>query len=78
MRMRTINEAAKWVKDTDPCTALTPTAIRRLVITGELPSRRAGTKYLINLDTLELYMRGELQQVPTAPAPGYGEIRPVG
>lgn len=77
MRMRTINEAAKWVKDTDPHTALTPTAIRRLVISGELPSRRAGTKYLINLDTLELYMRGELK-TSSAPAPGYGEIRPVG
>lgn len=77
MRMRTINEAAKWVKESDPHTALTPTAIRRLVISGELPSRRAGTKYLVNLDTLELYMRGELQ-APSAPAPAYGEIRPVG
>ena len=77
MRMRTINEAAKWVKDTDPNTALTPTAIRRLVINGEIPSRRAGTKYLINLDTLELYMRGELQSQPV-PVPGFGEIRPVG
>lgn len=77
MRMRTISEAAKWVKETDPHTALTPTAIRRLVISGELPSRRAGTKYLINLDTLELYMRGELQASST-PDPAYGEIRPVG
>ena len=77
MRMRTINEAAKWVKETDPNTALTPTAIRRMVISGEIPSRRAGTKYLINLDTLELYTRGELQTSPV-PAPGYGEIRPVG
>lgn len=77
MRVRTINEAAKWVKDTDPNTALTATAIRRLVINGEIPSRRAGTKYLVNLDTLELYMQGELQ-TPPAPAPGYGEIRPVG
>lgn len=77
MRMRTINEAAKWVKETDPNTALTPTAIRRLVISGELPSRRAGNKYLLDLDSLERYMSGGLQQ-QTAPAPGYGEIRPVG
>ena len=76
MRMRTINEAAKWVKETDPHTALTPTAIRRLVISGAIPSRRAGTKYLINLDTLEVYMRGELH-TSSAHAPGYGEIRPV-
>lgn len=76
MRMRTISEAAKWVKETDPHTALTPTAIRRLVIGGDIPSRRAGTKYLINLDTLEIYMRGELQ-APSTPAPGFGEIRPV-
>ena len=76
MRMRTISEAAKWVLENDPETALTPTAIRRMVISGEIPSRRAGTKYLINLDTLELYMRGELQ-TPSTPAPGFGEIRPV-
>ena len=78
MRMRTISEAAKWVKETDPHTALTPTAIRRLVISGAIPSRRAGTKYLINLDTLEVYMRGGELQTSPAPAPAYGDIRPVG
>lgn len=76
MRMRTINEAAKWVKQTDPETALTPTAIRRLVISGEIPSRRAGNKYLLDLDTLERYMQGET--VADKPAPGFGSIRPVG
>lgn len=77
MRVRTINEAARWVKEVDPDTALTPTAIRRLVTRGEIPSRRAGNKYLLDLDTLERFMAGELQQQP-APAPGFGAIRPVG
>jgi hypothetical protein len=76
MRIRTINEAAAWVKETDPNTALTPTAIRRLVISGEIPSRRAGAKYLLDLDTLEHFMSGTVQK-PATPAPGCGEIRPV-
>lgn len=77
MRMRTISEAAKWVLENDPETALTPTAIRRMVVSGEIPSRRAGAKYLLDLDTLERYMAGELHQQPV-PAPGFGEIRSVG
>ena len=76
MKMRTISQASQWVRQTDPDSALTPTAIRRLVVAGEIPSRRAGTKYLVDLDTLEAYMRGDLK--PPEPAPGYGEIRPVG
>lgn len=77
MTMRTIREAAKWVKQTDPETALTETAIRRMVVSGEFPCRRAGSKYLLDLDELERFMRGELL-TPVAPAPDYGTIRPVG
>jgi len=57
-RMRTISDAAAWLRQADPETAFTPTALRRLVTTGQLPSVRIGTKYLINLDTVEGYLRG--------------------
>ena len=50
MRMRTIDQAAEYVKTTDPDTALTKTAIRRLVTTGALPSVKVGQKYLVALD----------------------------
>ena len=56
MRLRTIEEAARAIQEIDPGTALTRTALRRWVISGELPSTRAGRKYLIDLDTLEQYL----------------------
>lgn len=53
MRMRTIDQAMEYVRSTDPETALTKTALRRKVITGAIPSVRAGRKYLIDLDRLD-------------------------
>ena len=58
-RMRTIAEAAKHVRATDPGTAFTETALRRLVVTGALPCVRIGAKYLLDLDALEAYLSGD-------------------
>lgn len=58
MRMRTVDQAAAWLHEQDPETALTKTALRRLVVTGQLPSVRVGQKYLISLETLEDYLAG--------------------
>ena len=60
-RMRTVNEAAQEIKANDPHTAMTPYHIRRLCLTGILPTVKAGKKILLNLDTLLEYM-----QDPTA------------
>ena len=49
----TIKQAATFYTGT----ALTPSAIRRLVVSGEIPSRRIGSKYLIVLDELEKWLR---------------------
>ena len=49
MRMRTIDQVAEYVRAIDPDTALTKTAIRRKVIAGEIPSSKAGRKYLLDL-----------------------------
>ena len=64
MRMRTIEQAAGYVRSIDPDTALTKTAIRRKVLSGEIPSTRAGKKYLLDLDTLEEFL--------FKPSPTYG------
>lgn len=39
MKMRTIDQCAAYIKAIDPESSLTKTAIRRMVITGEIPSR---------------------------------------
>ncbi len=58
-RMRTIEQAATWLKAKDPDTAFTKTALRRLVVTRQLPGVvRVGSKYLVNLDTLESFLQG--------------------
>ncbi len=58
-RMRTIEQAAARLAGIDPETAFTKTALRRLVVTGQLPSVRVGQKYLVNLDVLESFLTGE-------------------
>lgn len=60
MQMRTIDQCAAYIKAQDPETALTKTAIRRMVIAGEIPSVRAGQKYLIALENLEKYLEGRI------------------
>ena len=59
-RMRTMDKAIEYLHQVDEGCELTKCALRRLVITGRLPSVRIGQKYLINLDTLEKYLRGEI------------------
>ena len=56
-RMRTINKAIAAIKDEDPHTAFTPTALLRMIKSGELPSITVGTKYLVCLDTVLDYLR---------------------
>lgn len=55
-RMRGIKQAIEELKQFDPNTALTEKALRRLVLTHEIPSTRIGTKYLINMDLLNAYL----------------------
>lgn len=56
MRMRTIDQAAAYIQQSDPETAITKTALRRLVTTGQLPSVRVGVKYLVSLEALDAYL----------------------
>ena len=72
-RMRTIDQTAAWLLENDPETALTKTALRRLVVTGKLPSVRVGQKYLISLETLEDYLAGAIP-LPIQSAPSIRRI----
>lgn len=72
-RMRTLTQAAAWAKETDPETALTFSALRRLVLSGAIPCVMVGTKRLIALEDLERY----LEVGSVAPSPSAGVIRPV-
>ena len=57
--MRTIEAAAKELKELDPETALSEYMLRRLVKGGQVPSIKAGGKYLINMTVLEKFLNGE-------------------
>ena len=73
-KMRTIDQAAAWLRETDPETAFTKTALRRMVVSGELPGVvRVGSKYLLNLDILSDFLQG----AAPAPAPVIRGIRRV-
>lgn len=54
--MRTIDQIFEHFKEIDSETALTKTAIRRLVTTGTIPSVRISAKYLIAVGAVENYL----------------------
>ncbi len=57
-RMRTLPQAIEELKKNDPGCALTLTALRRAAKTGRLPTVEVGTKRLVDMATLELYLAG--------------------
>jgi excisionase family DNA binding protein len=57
--MRTIEQAANLYKERDAQTAITQWFIRQLVVSGKVPSVKAGKKYLIALDKLDAYLKCE-------------------
>ena len=77
MRMRTIDEAFKHIKEADPDTKLTRWAFRAMVVDGRIPSNFAGRKYLINIDLLDEYFRldAEREAEKLAQPEDYGTIR---
>ena len=58
-RMRTARGAVELLKELDPGTEVTEHYVRQLIKTGILPSVRAGVKYLVNVDLLIEYLKGE-------------------
>ena len=58
-RMRTIDQAWDEVISADPNTALTKTALRRLIVSGQVKACRVGQKYLVNMDLLWAFLNGQ-------------------
>ena len=67
-RIRTLTETYNYIKEQDNETAITPNALRRMVVSGQIPCVKAGKKYLIDLDVLFEYLKGTK---PEDVLPGY-------
>lgn len=57
LQMRTIDEAHAYLKEKDPNTAITKTALRRLITTKKIASVRVGLKYLVAMEAIEEYLK---------------------
>lgn len=67
-RLRTLTDTYKYIKETDAGTAVTPNALRRMVVSGRIPCVKVGKKYLIDLDMLFEFLKGSR---PEDVLPGY-------
>ena len=74
-RIRTIQQAAAELKQNDKSTAITPYAIRQMVLCGAIPHIKAGNKYLISMEVLENYLKAPL--MPQNTPQKTGQIRRV-
>lgn len=74
--IRTINKAIEELQAADKDNQLTKTALRTLIITGEIPAVKIGTKYLINMNVLAEYLR-KGNNKPDNEVKDYGKIRMV-
>lgn len=61
MRIRTIKNAYMEIREQDPNTCITEWFLRQLITGGAIPSIRAGTKWLVDLDVVEEYIQEEMR-----------------
>ena len=76
-RLRTINEAHKYLKEQDPGTSVTPYFLRSLVYDGAIPHIKAGKKFLIDIDSLEDQLSARLAVVEKQETRAIRGIRPM-
>ncbi len=76
-RLRTINEAHKYLKEQDPGTSVTPYFLRSLVYDGVIPHIKAGKKFLIGIDSLEDQLCARLAVIQSPETPAIMGIQPV-
>lgn len=74
-KIRTIREAVLEIKNSDPNSCLTENALRRFILEGRVPCVKVGGKYLVNQDTLDQFLCGELLQVTNINQIGFGGVR---
>lgn len=61
-KLRTIDEAYKEIRERDPRSCFTKNALRSLIVSGEIPSRRIGAKYLLALEDVDRYFGSAVAQ----------------
>jgi excisionase family DNA binding protein len=57
--IRTIQGAIDAIKKEDPDTPINYYMIRRWILAGDLPAVKTGSKYLVNLEVLESFLKGQ-------------------
>ncbi|MCI2046219.1 MAG: hypothetical protein LKJ90_00675 [Faecalibacterium sp.] len=68
MHIRTINGAAQELRRRDPDCAITANCIRSLCAAQAVPSRKAGSRWLVDVDAILAYFRiAAPSQPPEAP-----------
>lgn len=55
--MRTIKQAIQSIKESDPETCFSEWWLRKLVKSGKLKCHRAGNRYLIDIDSLDEFLK---------------------
>ena len=74
--MRTITGAIEYLREKDPQTDITEHFLRVEIRAGRLPGvRRAGKKYLLNMEALEYFLAGEESE--TVNVKEFGKLRKV-
>jgi len=76
-RLRTINEAHKFLTEQDPGTSVTRYFLRSLVYEGVIPHIKAGKKFLIDIDSLEEQLSARLASLKSPEAPAIRGIQPI-
>lgn len=74
-RIRGIKDAAAELKQADPNTPIREKTLRRLILSGSIPSIKVGRRYYINMDVLADCMAKGIELDPEPLE--YGIIRQV-
>lgn len=73
-RVRLQKDLFPYIKEKDPNTALTPNALRQLVLDGVIPHVKIGNRKLINLDILDDFLAYP-EKYQKSQETNYGKIR---
>lgn len=74
-RMRTIKSTIDYIRQQDPGSCVTEWWLRQMVKSGKIRHHMAGTKYLIDIDYLDEFLKNPPEE---AAAPiEYGKLRQV-
>lgn len=60
--VRTIEKAVEELRKQDPDTPVTAYMLRRWIKSGDLPTVKSGNKYLVNMEILTQYLKGNTER----------------